>query len=457
MNMKNENLLRNEEIKKVLFKMSMPAIIGMLVNSLYNIIDTIFVGQGVGALGIAGVIIIMPIQMIMMGIAQMIGIGAASMLSRNLGAKKYDKVNHIAGNAFFMLIIVGISLSFFGILFINQIVSLFGATENILPYALEYGEIIVIGAMIFPISITANNLLRAEGNAKEAMFSMVIGLVSNIILDYIFIFVFDMGVAGAAWATVIARLFSLVYLVYYFKSPKTRIKLRFEYLKPEKAIISETLKIGVSSFARNSAGSVILILMNRLLAFYGGDVAIATYGIGMKIMMFLIMPVFGLVQGMQIIAGYNYGAKQYERVIEVVKLTIIVALIMTFIGVGLAELFPVEVLKLFTKNQKLLTSGKNAIRIMIMILPLVSIGITGSIYTQALGKAKAALVFSLLRQVLLFLPMLLILPKIFGLTGIWMAFPVSDLGSVIIIGIYLFYEIKKLREMEKLEKNTEKI
>lgn len=450
--MKNENLLRTEKIKKVLFKMSMPAIIGMLVNSLYNIIDTIFVGQGVGALGIAGVTIIMPIQMIMMGIAQMIGIGAASMLSRNLGAKKYDKVNHIAGNAFFLLIIVGISLSFFGILFINQIVSLFGATENIFPYALEYGKIIAIGAIIFPISITTNNLLRAEGNAKEAMFSMIIGLVSNIILDYIFIFVFDMGVAGAAWATVIARLFSLVYLAFYFKSPKTRIKLKLEYLKPETKIISETLGIGVSSFARNSASSIILILMNRLLAFYGGDIAIATYGISMKIMMFLIMPVFGLVQGMQTIAGYNYGAKQYGRVIEVVKLTIIVASIMTFIGVGVAELFPVELLKLFSKNQELLDRGKNAVRIMIMILPLVGIVITGSIYTQALGKAKAALIFSLLRQVLLFLPMLLILPKIFGLTGIWMAFPVSDLGSVIIIGIYLFYEMNKLNKMEKFQK-----
>ncbi|OQY07479.1 MAG: hypothetical protein B6I28_05585 [Fusobacteriia bacterium 4572_132] len=450
--MKNENLLRTEKIKKVLFKMSMPAIIGMLVNSLYNIIDTIFVGQGVGALGIAGVTIIMPIQMIMMGIAQMIGIGAASMLSRNLGAKKYDKVNHIAGNAFFLLIIVGISLSFFGILFINQIVSLFGATENIFPYALEYGKIIAIGAIIFPISITTNNLLRAEGNAKEAMFSMIIGLVSNIILDYIFIFVFDMGVAGAAWATVIARLFSLVYLAFYFKSPKTRIKLKLEYLKPETKIISETLGIGVSSFARNSASSIILILMNRLLAFYGGDIAIATYGISMKIMMFLIMPVFGLVQGMQTIAGYNYGAKQYGRVIEVVKLTIIVASIMTFIGVGVAELFPVELLKLFSKNQELLDRGKNAVRIMIMILPLVGIVITGSIYTQALGKAKAALIFSLLRQVLLFLPMLLILPKIFGLTGIWMAFPVSDLGSVIIIGIYLFYEMKKLNKMENFQK-----
>ncbi len=451
--MKNEMLLRNEKIKKVLFKMSMPAIIGMMVNSLYNIIDTIFVGQGVGALGIAGVTIIMPIQMIMMGIAQMIGIGSASMLSRNLGAKKYDKVNHIAGNAFFMLIIIGIFLSVIGVTFIDQIVSLFGATENIFPYALEYGKIIAIGAVIFPISITANNLLRAEGNAKEAMFAMIIGLVSNIILDYVFIFIFDMGVAGAAWATVIARFFSIIYLVYYFKSSKTRIKLKLEHLKPEKEIISEVLKVGVSSFTRNSTGSIILVFMNRLLAFYGGDMAIATYGIGMKIMMFVMMPIFGLVQGMQTIAGYNYGAKKYGRVIEVVKMTMLVAVIMTSLGVGLVELFPIEILRLFTKNQELLISGKKAIRIIIIILPLVGIGITGSAYTQSLGKAKAALIFSLLREVFLFLPMLIIFPRIFGLNGIWMSFPISDLGSVIIIGIYLFYEMKKLREMERLQKS----
>ncbi|MGM0509008.1 MAG: MATE family efflux transporter [Fusobacteriota bacterium] len=450
--MKNENLLRKAKIPKVLFQLALPAIIAMMAYAMYNVIDTIFIGRGVGALGIAGVSIVMPAQILFMGLAQLIGIGATSIFSRKLGERNYDEVNRVAGNTFFSLTLMGIILFIIGVSFPEEIIGLFGATEEIYPYALEYGKVIFLGALYISFPIALNNFLRAEGNAKDAMFSMLIGIVLNCILDYIFIFIFDFGIAGAAYATIISQFASFLYIIWYFKGQKSVVKYKLKYFKLNVRILKETCSIGVSSFARQSASSIIIVILNRSLAIYGGNMSIAVYGIIMKVVLFLIMPMFGLIQGMQAIAGYNYGAKLYDRVIEVVWLSIKISFIIGFVGTGFVQIFPEAIMGIFSDNRELILQGKNAMRIVVAVLPIVGVGITGSVLSQALGKAVPAFIFSLLRQVILFLPLMLILPRLgLGVTGIWLAFPIADLIATFIIGIYL------LREEKKMEIQQEKI
>ncbi|MCK5078243.1 MAG: MATE family efflux transporter, partial [Calditrichia bacterium] len=302
MNNKKE-FLGTENINKLLIKLSLPAMVAMLANAFYNVIDTIFIGQGIGTLGIGGIAIALPVQMIVLAFSLLIGIGSGSMVSRYFGAKKFENVNYVAGNAFLLLGIFGLLFSVTGFIYTERIVEWFGTTDTIAPYAITYVRILFIGSLYFPFCIAGNNLLRAEGNAKNAMNLMLVGFAVNLILDYIFIFPLNMGMAGAAIATVIAKLVSFIYLIFYFLSKKTSIKIRLKYFKPNWKIIWEMLTIGSSGFAMAFAGSAVIVIVNRLLGQYGGDLALAVYGIVYKVILFLIMPLVGINQGMQPIVG----------------------------------------------------------------------------------------------------------------------------------------------------------
>ncbi|SET73956.1 putative efflux protein, MATE family [Natronincola peptidivorans] len=442
--MEKNHRLESQKITKLLMNLSLPATVGMLVNSLYNIVDTIFIGQGIGYLAIGGLTIAFPIQMIIMAVAQMVGIGAASVISRNLGAKNSDRANHVAGNSFIAVTFFGILICVIGLLFINPILRMFGATDILLPYAREYLQVILLGSIYFPFVVSSNSLIRAEGNAKAAMFTMMIGAISNIILDYIFIFPLNMGIRGAALATIISQFISLIYVLVYIFGKQSTIKVKLHHLKPDWKILYDIMAVGFPSFARQVAGSVMAIILNNSLAFYGGELAVSVYGVVQRVIMFLFMPLFGVVQGMQPIVGYNYGANRIDRVKETVKLSIMATTILASVGTLFGELFPRFIIRMFDNDPALIENGVYALRIVISMIPVVGVQIIGAALFQSIGKAIPSLFLTLSRQVLFFIPLVLILPRIYGLglLGIWITFPLSDVLATIFTVMLMKKEMK---------------
>ncbi len=438
--------LGEERISKLLVNLSLPATIGMMVNALYNLVDTIFVGRGVGALAIGGLTIAFPIQMVIMAFAQMIGIGAASAISRSLGAKDIEKADYVAGNSFLLIVILSSIIAAIGLTFTEPMLRLFGATETILPYAKDYITIILWGSVFFSFAMSSNNLIRAEGNAKVAMATMLIGAILNIILDPIFIFVFKMGVKGAALATVISKFVSFIYVLTYLYSGKSSLKVKLHHLKPKIHIIIEILTVGSAAFARMVTGSVVAIVVNNSLRIFGGDMALIIVGIVHRVTMFVFMPLFGVVQGMQPIVGFNYGAKKLNRVKETLKLSLITTTVIATFGWLMIELFPFAIISVFTRDAEIIEKGSTIMRIVISVIPVIGIQIVGAALFQSLGKAVPSLILALLRQVLLFIPLVIILPRVlgFGLLGIWIAYPAADVLSVILTVLFLKSELKKM-------------
>ena len=438
--------LGEQKISKLLINLSVPATIGMMVNALYNLVDTIFVGRGVGALAIGGLTIAFPIQMVIMAFAQMIGIGAASAISRTLGAKDIEKADYVAGNSFLLIVILSSTIAAIGLIFTEPMLRLFGATDTILPYAKDYITIILWGSIFFSFAMSSNNLIRAEGNAKVAMATMLIGAILNIILDPIFIFVFKMGVKGAALATVISKFVSFLYVLIYLYSGKSSLKVKLHHLKPKMHIIIEILTVGSATFARMVTGSVVAIVVNNSLRIFGGDIAIIIVGILQRVTMFIFMPLFGVVQGMQPIVGFNYGAKKLDRVKETLKLSLITTTAFASFGWLIIELFPLAIISVFTRDAEIIEKGSTIMRIVISMIPLICIQIVGAGLFQSLGKAVPSLILALLRQVLLFIPLVLILPRVLGLGlwGIWIAYPAADILSVVLTVLFLRSELKKM-------------
>ena len=450
--------LENESINKLLLKLSLPATIAMMVNALYNIIDTIFVGRGVGTLGLGGLAIAFPIQMLMMGFALMIGTGAASAVSRNLGEKNIERADYVAGNTFLSIFIINILFAIFGITYVEPLLKVFGATDALLPYAKDYIVIILIGSIWFSITVAANNLVRAEGNALVSMKMMLIGAVLNIILDPILIlekinipYLFSMpglglGIKGAAIATILAQFASFLYLLIYLYSGKSLLKVKLHHLKPQKDILKEIFSVGSSTFARQFAGSIVAIIINNSLIVYGGEIAIAIYGVINRVIMFLFMPLFGMVQGMQPIVGFNYGAKNLDRLKETIKLSTFWITIIAFVTTLMGELFATTIFKIFSNDPNIAINGAMYLRIVIIMVPVIGIQIVGGALFQSLGKSVPALFLSLLRGVILFVPLVIVLPKIlnFGLFGVWLSFPISDLLATLITIWFMQKEMKKI-------------
>ncbi|MBA7559244.1 MATE family efflux transporter [Candidatus Atribacteria bacterium 1244-E10-H5-B2] len=427
--------LGEERISKLLVNLSLPATIGMMVTALYNLVDTIFVGRGVGAIAIGGLTIAFPIQMVIMAFAQMIGIGAASAISRSLGAKDIEKADYVAGNSFLCVIVLSSTIAAIGLIFTEPMLRLFGSTETILPYAKDYITIILWGSIFFSFAMSSNNLIRAEGNAKVAMATMLIGAILNMILDPIFIFILKMGIKGAALATIISQFISFLYILKYLYSGKSSLKIKLHHLRPRMYIITEIFTVGFAAFARMVTGSIVAIIVNNSII-----------GILHRVIMFLFMPLFGVVQGMQPIVGFNYGAKKFDRVKEAIKLSLIITTVIATFGWLIAELFPFAIISVFTRNAEIIEKGSTIMRIILSMIPVIGIQIVGAALFQSLGKAFPSLILSLLRQVLLFIPLVIILPRVLGLglLGIWIAYPAADILSVILTTLFLRSELKKM-------------
>ena len=438
--------LGEQKISKLLLNLSLPATIGMMVNALYNLVDTIFVGRGVGAIAIGGLTIAFPIQMVIMAFAQMIGIGAASAISRSLGAKDIEKADYVAGNSFLCVIVLSSIIAAIGLIFTEPMLRFFGSTETILPYAKDYITIILWGSIFFSFAMSSNNLIRAEGNAKVAMVTMLIGAILNMILDPIFIFIFKLGIKGAALATIISQFISFLFILTYLYSGKSSLKIKLHHLKPKIHIIIEILTVGSAAFFRQVTGSVVAIVVNNSLRIFGGDIALIIAGILHRVIMFVFMPLFGVIQGMQPIVGFNYGAKKLDRVKEAIKLSLITTTAIATFGWLIAELFPFAIISIFTRDAEVIEKGSTIVRIVLSMIPVIGIQIVGAALFQSLGKAVPSLILSLLRQVLLFIPLVIILPRVFGLglLGIWIAYPAADILSVILTALFLRSELKKM-------------
>jgi putative MATE family efflux protein len=434
-----------ERIGKLLLRFSIPAIVGMLVSSLYNVIDRIFVGQGIGSLGIAGVTIGFPIMIVQIAFSMLISIGANSLMSIRLGEGKKDEAERIMGNAVVLLVIVAVILTVVGLICLDPILKLFGASAQDLPYARDYMSVILYGAIFQSIGFGMNNFIRADGSPKTAMATMLFSAFLNAVLAPIFIFWFGWGMKGAALATVLAQVVAAVWVLFYFAGKKSILKLRPDNFKLDGKIVLETVAIGSAPCLMQLGAGLINVLLNNSLVRYGGDVAISAIGIVNSIATLIIMPVIGLNQGVQPIIGYNYGACQYDRVKKTLKLAIGAAVIITTLGFAVVEIFPQPIIRLFNaKDKELLQLGTVALRIFLMMFPIVGFQIVSSGYFQAVGKPLKAMLMSLSRQVLVLIPALLVLPRYFGLHGVLFAAPTADLIASIITGTLLFFELRHL-------------
>ena len=448
-----ENFLGTQPIGPLLLRLAFPATIGMLVNALYNLVDTIFVGQSAGPLAIAGLGIAFPIQMLISGFAQMFGVGSASIVSRKLGEQNEQAAAKAAGNALSITLITAAVFTLIGLLFLKPLLQLFGATEDILPFATDYMGIVFIGASFISISMCSNNILRAEGKAKVSMTIMLIGTLMNLVLDPLFIFGFGMGIQGAAIATVISQVASSLYAVRYFLKRKSSLPLRRESFKLSRVLIKETISLGIPTFIRQAGTSLLALTANNMLGLYGGDMAIATYGMVSKLMVFFLMPIFGLVQGFQPIAGFNYGAKKSNRVKQVLYWAIGVTTIMGTAFFTIIQLFPQGLLALFTHDEELLALATPALRVVMIALPFIGIQTIGATFFQSIGKSIPALLLGLSRQFIILIPLVLLLPRFFGLQGVWFSFPIADFISTLITVIWLFHEVAHLnrRNLNELQ------
>ena len=445
--MRKKQILDDDNIKKLLFKLSLPATVGMIVMALYNLVDTIFIGRSVGALGIAGLAIVFPLQMFIMSIAQMLGIGSASIISRSLGAKNYAKAKLTFSNVYLVSIFFSLLIIVIGLFFSSDILKLFGATENILPFAMDYFGIIIFGTVFFSFDMISNNIIRSEGYAKVAMFSMFTGAILNIILDPIFIFGLKMGIKGAALATIISQISMAVYIIFFFQSGKSALHIKDIYPKLKIRIIKEIMSIGSASFFRMVLGSLLVVIVNNSLRVYGGDIAIATYGVISRLIRFIFMPLFGIAQGLQPVLGYNFGAKRYEKAKQSITIAMKNATIITLIGFTAVMLFSHSLISIFSNNPKLIYLGERALRYIVMAIPLVGFQVIVSTIFQAIGKAIPALILTMARQLFFFIPSLLILPKIIGLNGIWIASPISDTLSALLSVYFLFKIYKRYKNL----------
>ncbi len=466
---KNSEMLGNAPVGKLLTKLSVPAIVGMMIIALYNLVDTAFLGQseqGISALNALAVAF--PIQGILMAITLLYGVGASSIFSVALGEGDSKKVKSIIGTVYTVAVITGIITAVVGIVFMDNILQLYSTPENIVPLAKEYLSIIFVSNIVYMCVSISSNIFRAEGNAKISMIIMLVGAGINIVLDPIFIYDFGLGlgVQGAAIATAIGQISSIFVVILYSKYSNTVIKIYRDYIKINKEIFIEICKVGFPSFIRNFMGSFIAVVMFYYLALYGnmtdfdngGELAQAVYGTLNKVVMFLFMPSFGVIQGMQPIIGFNYGAKKYTRILSVLKLGTKTLLIYFSIAWILIMTVPQYIIYIFNNDPIFIEMGKNTLRILLFIVPLLAFQVVASIYFQAVKKPKEAFLIASSRQLIFLLPTLVILPLFFPdelkLYVLFASFPVADLISVFFAQVIFN---KATKELDELAKSNETI
>lgn len=441
----NHKMLANGKIATLLFNMSVPAVTAMIVHSLYHIVDTIFIGKGVGTLGIAAVLVVLPFSIVVFAIASMIGVGGGSLISRCLGARNYVKAEKAFGNIITLAFWVGLTGALFGYFFGDIIIPLMGGAGSVFPLASEYIEIVVIGFPFVCLSVATENVVRAEGNAKTAMFGMLLSSIVNICLDAILIFGLKMGMQGAAIATVVAQLFLVLFFMFHFLSGRSCLHVMAKYVSLDRKIVREIISVGSASFARTASRSLVVIIINRTLLCYGGEIAIASYGIISRAVMFSVMPLFGIAQGMQPILGFSYGAGRFDRSREAITLSILWASLFSMAAFFMFLFFPGRIVAIFSNDPFFIRETALSMKIVVSAFFLVGFHIIVSALFQAIGKAIPSLFLTLSRQIFFLIPFLLVLPRFFQLTGVWLSFPLADCLASIVAVFFFVYQMKKMR------------
>ena len=458
---RTKNPLGYQPIGHLLMRFAIPSVVSMLVNALYNIVDQIFIGTGVGYLGNAATTVSFPLQTIILALGTMIGAGASAYAAIKLGEKREQEAEHTLGNAFFMLVLAGIIIMVVGLVFLEPILYLFGATAKNFAYSQDYASIILLGTVFNLLGIGLSNMARTDGSPNIAMLSMIAGAVLNTILDPIYIFVFHWGVKGAAIATITSQIIGAVILVYYFLK-KSTMRLHISQMKIKKTIFVSILSLGFSSCITQTAATIMQVVMNNSLVYYGdltsttGDVALSAMGIVLKISMIITSICIGIGIGAQPILGFNKGAKQPKRIKETYKKASSVAVLTSIIGWGVCIAIPGAILSLFGSSDPVFsTFAQRAMRIYMLGIFTAGFQITATSYFQATGQPLKASILSMMRQLILLIPLILVLPLFFGLDGILFAGPIADISSGIVVFVFISKEMKKLNAQIALETEEE--
>lgn len=450
--MKQTKDLAGKEIGPLLLSYYIPAFISVITSALYNIIGRIFIGQGVGHAALSGLTVVFPIMIIVMGFGMLFGIGSGIMTSIALGKKDKAHAEKILGNALTLMISVSLILTIAGFAVKVPLLKSFGATPETIGYANDYLNIILLGTVFAITGYGLNSSIRSEGNAKAAMYSMLISISINIILDAVFIFGLNMGVTGAALGTVIAQFVLAVYVIAHFRGEKSVLQLHLSNMVPDKKIISGIVSSGMAPFVMQIANSVVQGVFNTQLIRYGGDISVAVMGIINSVATLFIMSVVALNMAAQPILGYNFSAGNYRRVKETLTLAVKYATLLSVIAFILGELFPHWIILMFNNNEELIAKGVPGMRIFMMMLPIVGFQVVASNYFQSTGKVYLATAMTLTRQVLFLLPLLLFFPRILGLNGVWISTPISDGLNA----LFVFYLLRKsVRQLDVLIENKE--
>lgn len=441
----NPHVLGSAPIGKLLLQYSVPAIIGMTLTSLYNIIDSIFIGHGVGALAISGLAITFPLMNLLVAFCTLVGVGGASISSIRLGQKDIRGAEDVLGNVAILCVINAFIYGGITLLFLDDVLYFFGASNDTLPYARDFMQVILLGSPITYVMVGLNNIMRATGYPKKAMLSSMLTVGCNIILAPICIFVLKWGIRGAALSTIISQFVGMIWVLSHFLDKQSYIRFRRASLRLKPRIMRNIFSIGMSPFAMNVCACCIVIFINNRLAIYGGDMAIGAFGILNRIQMLFVMIVMGITMGMQPISGYNYGAGNVDRVKRTLKLGIIAGVCITTAGFLVSELFPEVFVGMFTDNIELTSQATLALQIGVAVFPIIGAQIIITQFFQSIGKAFISIFLSLSRQLLFLLPGLALLPPIYGVKGVWFSMPISDMLAALTAIFMLLYHLRKMK------------
>lgn len=450
MQTKKEIDFQAKKISKIVWEYALPGIIGTVVTALYNVIGRIFIGQGVGALAISGLAITFPVMNLTSSIGMLVGAGAAARISISLGKKDKLTSEKILGNSLLLTILLNAVFITLILIFLEPILRAFGASDLTLPYAYDYLKIVLLGNVFVSLTYNFNAMMRSSGYPKKAMVTMLIGAVFSVILTPLFLYGFDLGIQGVAWATVTSMFLGMIFVTHHFLQKKSLIRLKWEHIRFNKKIIISIISIGMSPFSMQVAASGVAVLMNTSLIRYGGDLAVGAYGIINTVLMLFLMIIMGLNQGTQPIIGYNYGAGNYKRVRETLIYAVKIATIITVVGALIGIIFPGVFASAFTSDTELMSITERGIRIAVSAMPLVGFQIVSSSFFQSIGFATKSLIQSLSRQLIFLVPGIILLPRIWGLDGLWIAMPVSDILAFILSVFLLTYQLRQLNRMESV-------
>ncbi len=443
--MNNQEVLKTEKVGILLLKYSIPSILSMMITSLYNTVDRAFIGsiKDIGALAISGLGVTMPLFTILGAFCVSIAVGGSTNISIKLGEDNKVEAEKILGNMVLLEFVVGILIAFLGNLFLDDILYIFGASNSTIIYARDYMSVIFAGAFFNLPGFALNSAIRGEGNPKLSAKIMISSCILNLILDPIFIFKFNMGIKGAAIATVICQLFVFILSISYFIRGKSNLKLKLENIRIQNRFLKIIVLVGMTQFFMELASGFIHLFTNKILKIYGGDLSIGAMTIITSIVLMFLMPIYGISQGMQTIIAYNYGAGERNRVKKTLLLAILSSIIILTLGLILIQFFPESFIKIFTDDKNLTNLANQGLKINSITLPTIGVSILGAVYFQIIGESKISIFLSLLRQVILLIPILTLLPKIYGLNGVWISQPVADIISMIIVILFLFNKLKK--------------